>query len=99
VGTKRRGNPKFGRLKHVPGTDTLKTNLRTWAHQIQQAGYRTATIGKWHLSKDPLPYGFDVNVAGSHSGSPPKGYFPPHPGAPGLDDAATVDKIMEAARA
>lgn len=93
VGTKRRGNPKFGKLKHVPGTDTLKTTLRTWAHQIQQAGYRTATIGKWHLSKDPLPYGFDVNVAGSHSGSPPKGYFPPHPGAPGLDNA-TADEYL-----
>ena len=95
VGTKRRGNPKFGRLKHVPGTDTLKSNLRTWAHQIQQAGYRTATIGKWHLSKDPLPYGFDVNVAGSHSGSPPKGYFPPHPGAPGLDDAAKGEYLTD----
>ena len=76
-----RGNPKHGKLMHVPGTDTLKTDVRTWAHQIQQAGYRTGTIGKWHLSKDPLPYGFDFNFAGSHSGSPPRGYFPPHPGA------------------
>ena len=25
VGTRRRGSPKFGRLMHVPGTDTLRT--------------------------------------------------------------------------
>ncbi len=95
VGTQRRGNPKHGKLMHVPGTDTLRTDLRTWAHQIQQAGYRTGTIGKWHLSKDPLPYGFDFNFAGSHSGSPPRGYFPPHPGAPGLEDAPDDEYLTD----
>jgi len=43
-------------------------------------------MGKWHLSEDPRPYGFDVNVGGTHAGSPPRGYYPPHPGAPGLQD-------------
>ena len=95
VGTQRRGDPKHGKLMHVPGTDTLKADLRTWAHQIQQAGYRTGTIGKWHLSKDPLPYGFDFNFAGSHSGSPPRGYFPPHPGAPGLQDAPSDEYLTD----
>ena len=41
-------------------------------------------MGKWHLSSDPLPYGFDINIGGTHSGSPPRGYYPPHPNAPGL---------------
>lgn len=95
VGTRRRGKKKFGRLKHIPGTATLRRDIRTWAHCIQQAGYRTATMGKWHLSDDPLPYGFDVNVAGSHSGSPPKGYFPPHPGAPGLDGAPEDEYLTD----
>ena len=101
VGTRRRGDPRFGKLQHVPGTDTLRRDIRTWAHQIRQAGYRTASIGKWHLSDDPLPYGFDVNVGGTHSGSPPKGHFPPHPNAPGLQQSAgdeyLTDRLTEEA--
>ena len=95
VGTQRRGNPKWGRLKHIPGTDTLPTNIRTWAHCIRDAGYRTGTIGKWHLSKDPLPYGFDFNFAGTHSGSPPRGYYPPHPRAPGLENAPEDEYLTD----
>jgi arylsulfatase A-like enzyme len=95
VGTKLRGNPKFSKLKHVPGTDTLRTDIHTWAQQIREAGYRTGTIGKWHLSKDPLPYGFDFNFAGTHSGSPPRGYYPPHPGAPGLKDAPDDEYLTD----
>lgn len=95
VGTSRRGKPKFGSLMHVPGTDTLRPETRTWAEQIRSAGYTTATMGKWHLSGDPLPHGFDVNVGGSHSGSPPKGYFPPHPNAPGLEDAPEDEYLTD----
>lgn len=95
VGTALRGNPKLSKLKHVPGTDTLPQRVTTWAQCVQAAGYRTGTIGKWHLSKDPLPYGFDFNFAGSHSGSPPKGYFPPHPGAPGLKDADADEYLTD----
>ena len=87
VGTGRRGKPNHGKLKHVPGTDTLRPEIRTWAHCVQAAGYRTGTIGKWHLSKDPIPYGFDFNFAGTHSGSPPRGYYPPHPRIEELKDA------------
>lgn len=84
VGTGPRGKAAYRRLKHIPGVDTLDPEITTWAECIQAAGYRTATMGKWHLSNDPIPYGFDVNVAGSHSGGPPKGYYPPHPKVPGL---------------
>lgn len=87
VGTTRRGNKKHGRLMHIPGTDTLRKDIRTWAHCVHDAGYRTGTIGKWHLSNDPLPYGFDFNFAGTHSGSPPRGYYPPHGNIPELKDA------------
>lgn len=86
VGTGPRGKAKHRRLNHIPGTDTLRTDIQTWAHRIQKAGYRTATMGKWHLSDDPIPYGFDVNVGGTHSGGPPRGYYPPHGKAPGLQD-------------
>jgi arylsulfatase A-like enzyme len=95
VGTKRRGRRKFGKLKHIPGTDTLRTDIRTWAHQIHDAGYHTGTIGKWHLSDNPIPYGFDFNFAGTHSGSPPKGYFPPHPSIDELEDAPDDEYLTD----
>jgi arylsulfatase A-like enzyme len=84
VGTEARGNPKYRHLKHIPGTSTLRPEIKTWAQCAKDAGYATATMGKWHLSDDPLPYGFDINIGGTHGGGPPKGYFPPHGKAPGL---------------
>lgn len=95
VGTALRGNPKHSRLKHIPGTDTLRTDIRTWAHQVREAGYRTGTIGKWHLSNDPLPYGFDFNFAGTHNGSPPKGYYPPHGKIAELDNAPDDEYLTD----
>lgn len=95
VGTRRRGNPKFGKLKHIPGTATLRTDIVTWAQCIQQAGYKTATMGKWHLSNDPIPYGFDLNIGGTHSGGPPRGYFPPHGKVPGLGNAPPGEYVTD----
>ncbi len=95
VGTKARGDARFRRLEHVPGTDTLSPEIKTWAQCAKDAGYVTATMGKWHLSGDPLPYGFDVNIGGTHSGGPPKGYFPPHPNAPGLGDAPEGEYVTD----
>ncbi|MFP6899622.1 MAG: sulfatase-like hydrolase/transferase, partial [Opitutales bacterium] len=95
VGTGPRGNAKHRKLLHVPGTNTLREDIVTWAHCIQKAGYETATMGKWHLSKDPLPYGFDLNVGGTHSGGPPRGYFPPHGAAPSLRDAPKGEYLTD----
>ena len=95
VGTGPRGKAAFRKLLHVPGVSSLKPEIKTWAHCLQEAGYRTATMGKWHLSKDPLPYGFDVNIGGTHSGGPPKGYYPPHPGAPNLGDVPRDEYLTD----
>lgn len=95
VGMRRRGSPKHGKLRHIRGTDVLRDDIRTWAHGIRDAGYATATIGKWHLSDDPLSHGFDLNIGGTHSGSPPRGYFPPHSNAPGLQDAADGEYLTD----
>jgi len=101
VGTGPRGKSEHRRLQHVPGVEVLDPSIRTWAQSIQAAGYRTATMGKWHLSDDPLLYGFDLNVAGTHSGGPPKGYYPPHPKVPGLgaypDDEYLTDTLSDRA--
>jgi arylsulfatase A-like enzyme len=95
VGTRPRGDARFRRLEHVPGVDILDPKIRTWAQQIQSAGYKTATMGKWHLSKDPLPYGFDVNIGGTKAGGPPQGYYPPHGKAPGLKDASKDEYLTD----
>jgi arylsulfatase A-like enzyme len=95
VGTSPRGNAKHRRLEHIPGVKTLDPKIRTWAHQLQQAGYVTGTMGKWHLSDDPLPYGFDFNVGGTHSGGPPRGYYPPHGNAPGLQNAPKGEYVTD----
>jgi arylsulfatase A-like enzyme len=95
VGTSARGNAKYRKLLHVPGTSTLDPKTKTWAHQLQKAGYKTATMGKWHVSSDPLPYGFDVNIGGTHSGGPPNGYYPPHGKAPGLKDAPKGEYVTD----
>lgn len=48
---------------------------------LQENGYRTAHVGKWHISKDPTRSGFDFNIAGFEAGNPSArgmgGYFSP----------------------
>ncbi len=95
VGTRPRGRSADRRLIHVPGVDTLDPSIRTWAQQLRAGGYRTATMGKWHLSDDPLPYGFDINIGGSHSGGPPKGYYPPHGKVAGLGEAPAGEYLTD----
>lgn len=95
VGTTPRGASEHRRLEHIAGTRTLEPGISTWARQLQEAGYRTATMGKWHLSSDPLPYGFDVNIGGTHSGGPPKGYYPPHGKVPGLQEAPNDEYLTD----
>jgi arylsulfatase A-like enzyme len=82
-------------LLHIPGTDILDPTITTWAQRLQTSGYVTASIGKWHLSDNPVPYGFDVNIAGTRSGGPPGGYYPPHPKAPGLQDAEPDEYLTD----
>ena len=99
VGTGPRGQAKHRRLLHVPGTNVLSRNLATWPQLLRDAGYKTAIIGKWHLSDDPLEYGFDINIGGTHSGSPPQGYYPPHvyqgQPVPGLTDAPAGEYLTD----
>lgn len=51
----------------------------TIAEALKPAGYRSASVGKWHLGGEgssPTDHGYDVNIAGDHRGSP-MSYFGP----------------------
>jgi arylsulfatase A-like enzyme len=55
----------------------LKTEYRTLAESLKDAGYATGHFGKWHLGPEPyspLQQGFDVDVP-HHPGPGPAGSF------------------------
>jgi arylsulfatase A-like enzyme len=68
-------------------TKVLQPNTRlelplgetTIAELLRQRGYRTASIGKWHLGKTgflPSDQGFDVSLAGDEAGSTNDFFYP-----------------------
>ena len=55
----------------------MKTEYRTLAESLKDAGYATGHFGKWHLGPEPysaLQQGFDVDVP-HHSGPGPAGSY------------------------
>lgn len=81
-------------------TPPVKTELPlgeiTIAEVLKPLGYRTASIGKWHLGGagfGPEQQGFDLNVAGDQRGSPP-GYFGPFD-MPNLKGGSKDDYLTE----
>lgn len=77
-----RWNPK-AKLQSGRFVRALPLEEFTLAEALREAGYRTASIGKWHLDSEPfsLPehHGFDVNIAGNAYGAPGN-YFLPYEG-------------------
>ncbi len=69
-------------LLPAPSEPNLAHAEITLAEVLQQAGYSTALIGKWHLgvtSHYPETQGFEVNIGGTHWGAPAS-YFHPYRG-------------------
>ena len=75
VKSSERGKAKDRKLIPTKNTQHLKHDNLTFGHALKAAGYTTATIGKWHVTKDPLKSGFDINVAGSAAGGPYTGGY------------------------
>lgn len=64
----------------VPEFDhELRREYVTLAEALKEAGYVSASIGKWHLGDTgflPVDQGFDINIAGNRRGSPPDYFWP-----------------------
>ncbi|GAB5554258.1 MAG: sulfatase [Saprospiraceae bacterium] len=94
-----RGNPKTRKIIPTPNTRDLAQSQLTLGEVLQQNGYATATMGKWHLGADPTTQGFDLNVAGTRRGHP-KTYFSPYENpnlADGPDGEYLTDRITDEA--
>jgi arylsulfatase A-like enzyme len=69
----------FAKLKIPDWRQYLPLEETTIAEVFKANGYTTCHIGKWHLGHEeygPTKQGFDINIAGTHMGSPPTYFFP-----------------------
>jgi arylsulfatase A-like enzyme len=74
--TGKKAPPDQQAIMPVPAT-RLKTEYRTLAEALKEAGYATGHFGKWHLGPEPyspLQQGFDVDLP-HHSGPGPAGSY------------------------
>lgn len=93
-----RGKSEYRKLIPTKNTHTLSKKHTILPEVLRENGYVTCQAGKWHLSDNPLEYGFDVNIGGGHNGLP-KSYKPPYKNVTieGVSDKYLTDAIMEKA--
>ena len=96
VGSSERGASKDRKLIPTKNTTRLSEEFGIIPEILNQNGYTSCHSGKWHLSENPLEYGFDLNIGGGHNGHP-KSYYPPYKNVnlEGAKDQYLTDLIME----
>ncbi len=96
VNSSERGASIDRKLIPTRNTVTLSKKHKVIPQILNQNGYITCHAGKWHLSENPLEFGFDINIGGGHNGHP-KSYYPPYKNVDieGGKDQHLTDLIME----
>lgn len=95
-----RGAAEDRQLIPAPNETTLPLEKQTIAEQLNNSGYATAFMGKWHLgappNAGPEQQGFDVNVGGTEMGHPmwEGAYFRPN-NNPEIDDAEDGEYLTD----
>jgi arylsulfatase A-like enzyme len=76
-----KSHPSKGRLVDVPYAKALPSSEYTLANALNDTGYSTWHVGKWHLGSEghlPTDHGFEINIGGCEAGAPyGGGYFSP----------------------
>ncbi|MHA1681687.1 MAG: sulfatase [Promethearchaeota archaeon] len=90
-------NTGRGRVIGANYIHNLPLKEKSLASTLQENGYRTYHVGKWHLGDEacwPEHHGFDVNVGGCHWGHPHQGYFSPW-GIATLEDGVAGEYLTD----
>ena len=97
VGNSDQGDTEERRLIPTPNpTDFIPDSSITMAEALKDAGYVSASMGKWHIGKDPTTQGFDLNIGGKGKGNPGSGgYKYPYNNLPGLDDGVDGEYLTD----
>jgi len=77
VMSSKRGKAENRRLEPVPNVRTLDQSLPTLPGLLQEAGWRTVHLGKFHVGADPTQHGFTDSIAGNTRGHP-RSYHSPY---------------------
>lgn len=95
------GDSGSGAMVGAENARELPVEKITSAEALQQGGYTTALIGKWHLGDPPThgpqQQGFDINIGGYGAGNPgvwDGGYFAPN-NNPYIDDAGESEYLTD----
>lgn len=93
VGEPNRGDASKRRWVAIPNRTSLEEGIQMLPRLLQEAGYETCHVGKWHVTADPLACGMDINIGGNHAGNPST-YFSPYAN-PNLPDGPTGEYLTD----
>lgn len=101
VGRPGAGRVEPGEMISAENADELPVDKITDAEMLQQGGYSTAFVGKWHTGEPPeygpQQQGYNVNIGGSGHGNPrgwDGGYFEPN-NNPEINDAEEGEYLTD----